>query len=135
MRPVKLKATVSKVAVEIDLPGVSEAAYNAAAIRIDTALADPKVKNREAICDAFLELLKLCPTANASDLWHHVVYRLYCEIFPKHRNQDPGQSWKRASGDALETAVELLYIPVLAPEGIQIQALIGREQKSAALKL
>jgi hypothetical protein len=129
----KLQAVVNKTKVEIDLPGVTEAAYNAAAVRIDTALADPEVKNREAIADTFLELLKLCPTANASDLWHHVVYRLYWEILPKHRPQNPGQSWVRASGDALESALEHIYVPVLAPHGIQIQALISREQKSATL--
>jgi hypothetical protein len=130
---VKLQAVVNKTKIEIDLPGVSEAAYNAAAIRINTALSNPEIKNREVICDAFLELLKLCPTANASDIWHHVVYRLYCKIFPKHRDQDPKQSWVRASGDALETAIERIYIPVLAPHNIQIQALISRDQKSATL--
>jgi len=130
---VKLQALVNKTKVEIDLPGVSEEAYKAAAVRIDTALADHGIKNREVICKAFLELLKLCPAANASDLWHHIVYRLYCEIFPKHRNQDPKQSWVRASGEALETALELIYMPVLAPHKIQIQALVSREQKSVAL--
>ncbi len=131
---VKLFTTVNKIKVEIELPGVSGAAYNAAAIRIDTVLADSEVKNREVISETFLELLNLCPAANASDLWHHVVYRLYCEIFPKHRNQDPKQSWVRASGEALESSVEHLYVPVLAPRGIQIQALIGRDQKTAALE-
>jgi BsaWI-like restriction endonuclease len=130
---VELHAVVNKISVIIDLPGVTEAAHSAAGLRIDTALADPEVKNREVICDSFLELLRLCPTANASDLWHHIVYRLYCEIFPKHRNQDPKQSWVRASGDALESAIEKIYIPVLAPQNIQIQALISREQKSATL--
>jgi len=105
---VKLFTTVNKIKVEIELPGVSGAAYNAAAIRIDTVLADSEVKNREVISETFLELLNLCPAANASDLWHHVVYRLYCEIFPKHRNQDPKQSWVRASGEALESSVEHL---------------------------
>lgn len=129
----KLNTTINGVTVEIDLPGVAESSYNAAAVRIDAALADTEVKNREVISETFLELLSLCPTANASDLWHHVVYRLYCEIFPKHRHQDPKQSWVRASGEALESSVERLYVPVLAPRGIQIQALVGRAQKVAAL--
>lgn len=72
--------------------------------------------------------------ANASDLWHHLVYRLYCEILPESRHQDPGQSWVRASGDALEIALEKIYSAVLAPHNITIVALISRQSAKAVLK-
>ncbi len=117
----------------IDLPGVSESAFNAVRLLLDQALKRPQVKNRDAIKDAFLTALKTCPTANASDLWHHVVYRLYCEIFTRHRKQDPKQSWVRASGEAFELAVEELYSATLLEHKIRIEMLISKPKKVAAL--
>ena len=119
--------------VVIDLPGVSETAFAAVGELVDKALARPSVKNRDVIKNAFLTALRTCPTANASDLWYHVVYRQYLQLLNKHRPQNPGQSWKRASGEALELAVEELYAPVLAEHNIRIQMLIGKPKKLAAL--
>jgi hypothetical protein len=96
---VQFRTTVNKTEVVIDLPGVTEVAFEAIGQLLDQALKRPKVKNRDAIKDAFLTALRTCPTANASDLWHHVVYRRYLEIFNRHRPQDPKQSWVRASGE------------------------------------
>jgi hypothetical protein len=81
-----------------------------------------------------LFVLGTSPDANASDLWHHVVYRLYCDVFNQHRDQDAKQSWVRASGDALEIVLQELYSPVLSPHGIRIKALISREQKKQAIE-
>lgn len=130
----QLRTVVNKTEVVIDLPGVSEAAFQAVGIVLDEGLAKPKGKNRDAIRDAYLTALKMCPAANASDLWHHVVYRQYCEILPKHRPQNPDQSWKKSSGDALEIVVETIYKTVLLPHDIRIELLIGRPRKLAALK-
>ena len=130
----KLRTTVNRVVVEIDLEAVSEEVYARAAEILRARLGDPKVKNREAIGETFLYTLSNCPAANASDLWHHVVYRLYCEILPESRHQDPGQSWVRASGDALEIALEKIYSSVLAPHNITIVALISRQSAKAVLK-
>lgn len=113
---------------------MSEEVYAHTAGLLRARLRDSGVKNREAICEAFLYALKNCPGANASDLWHHVVGRLYCEILPEFRPQDPGQSWKRASGDALETALEKIYSPVLEPHNITISALTSRAGVKAVLK-
>lgn len=127
------QTTVNGVAVAIDLPGVSQAAFDAVGSYFDQVLRRPEVKNRDAIRDAFLTVLRASPTANASDLWHHVVYRQYCEIFARHRAQNPNQSWVRASGEALELALEEWYTPILRPHGIRIEVLIGRPKKIAAL--
>lgn len=83
--------------------------------------------------EPFLFILEKSATANPSDLWHHVVYRLYCDLLPKYRPQDPSQSWVRASGDALEAFFEQLYAPVLLPHGIKVKALISRQEKRQAL--
>jgi len=122
----QLYTEVNGVAVQIDLPGLSEQTYQAVRAQIADQLQRPQIKNRDVIADAYLTTLKHSPGANASDLWHHVVYRLYCELVAGHRQQDPKQSWVRASGDALEMTVERLYAPVLQPHGIEIAALISR---------
>lgn len=128
-----LKLIVNGVEVSIDLPGVSEEAYEAIAVLIDSHLANPEGKNRDAIAAGFLYALKECSTANASDLWHHVVYRLYRTILPRYRPQDPNQSWVRASGEALEMTLEQFYSPILAPFGIHIKMLIGAPERARAL--
>lgn len=119
----------------VDLPALSEVDYKAARATITADLSRPEgeVKNREAICSAFLTLVRRAPGENPSDLWHHVVYRLYCEILPKTRHQNPSQSWVRSSGDALELFLEQWYGPILQPHGVSISALIGRAQKRATL--
>ena len=128
-----VETTVNGCRVEIDLPGVPEAAYQAAAAMLDADLSDPKTKNRDAISKVFEYVLAKCPTANASDLWHHVVYRHYCNILPRYRPQDPKQSWVRAGGDALEMSLEHLYSPILAPRGIRIKMLLNSKEKINAL--
>jgi hypothetical protein len=128
-----LKTTVNGIGVQIDLPGVSEKAYQAIASLLDSSLGNAAIKNREAISAGFLYALRQCPKANASDLWHHVVYRLYCAILPRYRPQDPKQSWVRAGGDALEMTLERWYSPILNPHGIKIKMLIGAAEKKKAL--
>jgi len=130
----QIEIFVNRTKATIDLPGVDDADYIATANILDERLSSPSVKNREAIRDAFLFIFERSPTANASDLWHHVVYRLYCDAFNNHRDQDAKQSWVRASGDALEIVLQELYSPVLSPHGIRIKALISREQKRQAIK-
>lgn len=135
LHEVRLSLTVSKVPVQIDLPGVSEDTYTDTRDRLDQALQLPEklVKPRDAINAAFLHVLKESPGANASDLWHHVIYRLYCEILPHHRPQNPQQSWVRASGDALEGFVQAWYSPHTTPHGVRVEALISRDAKRRAL--
>jgi hypothetical protein len=119
---VQLRVTVNETEVVIELPGVSRTAFKAIGELLDKALARPGVKNRDAIKDSFLTALKTCPTANASDLWHHVVYRQYLEILNRHRPQNPDQSWKNSFGEALELALEELYSTLLLEHNIRIES-------------
>lgn len=125
---------VNRTKIIVDLPGVEEADYLATAAMIDKSFSTPQIKNREVICDAFLFILERSPSANASDLLHHVIYRLYCDAFNNHRDQDAKQSWVRASGDVLEIVLQELYAPVFYPHGIRIKALISRDQKRQAIE-
>lgn len=129
----KYTVTMNMTEVDIDLPGVTETALEAVGDLLDQALTRPSVKNRDAIKEAFITALRLCPAANASDLWHHVVYRQYLQILNRHRPQSPDQSWKRASGEALEFAIEEFYEPILAEHDVRIQMLVGKPKKLAAL--
>jgi hypothetical protein len=54
----------------VDLPALSQKSYNAAHRSLLTNLARPvgEVKNREAICAAFMQLVRSAPKANPSDL-------------------------------------------------------------------
>src|SRR4051794_32441278 len=85
---VEYRTTVNRTEVVIHLPGVSQTAIDAVGELFEQVLRRPKAKSRDAIKDAYLTALRTCPEANASDLWHHVVYRLYCEIFNRHRPQN-----------------------------------------------
>jgi hypothetical protein len=53
---------------------------------------------------------------------------------PKYRPQDPAQSWKRASGDALEAVIQRWYTPVFAPHQIEIEMLFNDSLRKAALE-
>lgn len=57
----KLKTTINRVAVEIDIEAVSEEVYAQAAKILRARLGDPNVKNRDAICETFLYTLYNCP--------------------------------------------------------------------------
>lgn len=90
----------------------------------------PTEPARDGIAYAFLHAVRLCPDANPSDLWHHVIYRTFVEF---RGGPDPAQSWKRAGGEALEVAIAEYYLPLLSPHEIRMEPLIGRTKKRAAL--
>jgi hypothetical protein len=68
----------------------------------------------DAVAAVFAELTEHCPTANPSDLWHHVVYRHLLSLGWSDNR------WKRVSGFALERALQLVYQPRLSPLGIRM---------------
>jgi transcriptional regulator with XRE-family HTH domain len=89
------------------------------------------LSNREAIYEALNYAVTAVPKLNPSDVYHHIVYRLYLREY--HRSK-PEQSWVRAGGEAMELFVQNHYQPLLAPHGIRIQALLSGPAKAAALK-
>lgn len=68
----------------------------------------------DAVAQVFVELTEHCPTANPSDLWHHVIYRHLLSLGWSDNR------WKRVSGFALERALQLVYQPRLTPLGIRM---------------
>lgn len=80
---------------------------------------EPQVS--DAVAKALIFAVELCPEANPSDLWHHIIYR---------RLLDRGfsdQRWKRVSGFALERALVELYGPRLEPHGVRARILSAPE--------
>jgi len=73
------------------------------------------------VAKAFVFATQLCPQANPSDLWQHVIYRGLMELGWSD------QRWKRVSGFALERAFVELYNPRLAPYHIRLRILPGPE--------
>ena len=77
-----------------------------------------KQRNRDAIADALQLAISQMPYSNPSDIYHHIIYRLYLR---EYRKTDPKQSWARAGGEALELFFKRHYTPLLAPFGLTIQ--------------
>lgn len=88
-------------------------------------------KNREAIFKALSLGINGFPNVNPSDIYHHIVYRLYLREYTKTQAD---RSWVRAGGEALELFLETHYANVLAPYGIGIRWLVSAKDKLAALE-
>jgi transcriptional regulator with XRE-family HTH domain len=121
---------------EVVLNDASAKEYIALEKRICAIYADldrdkPLRKNREAIFEALFAAISTFPKTNPSDLYHHVVYRLYLREYSKTQAD---RSWVRAGGEALELFIQQHYAPMLLPFGIRIKWLVGAADKASALK-
>lgn len=88
-------------------------------------------KNREAILAAMRRAINGFPDVNPSDLYHHIVYRLYLRDYTKTQAD---RSWVRAGGEAFELFLQGHYNPLLKPYGIELQWLSNAELRKAALE-
>lgn len=79
---------------------------------------------REAIVSAFLEAVRAWPHANPSDLWYFLIAHAYQDDYnhpASEAGRDWGQSWKRASGWALEAVIVQHYASQLGKHGIRLE--------------
>lgn len=74
-----------------------------------------------AVALAFVSVANMCPTANPSDLWQHVIYR---HLMRKGWSDN---RWKRVSGFALERALVAVYEPRLALHDLRLRILTATE--------
>lgn len=116
--------------VSVSLPNVSTSEHEEIRDVLQREMESDN-KNRDAIKNAFQFAIELCPNENASDIWHHVIYRSYLEFY---RNLRPvgnaNQSWVRTSGDALELFFTEYYNERL-PDDIRMTALFGSAEGEA----
>jgi len=101
--------------VEVEVEGITVEQYSAIRTELNNRLATEQAF--AAIAHSYIFAVTLYPKANPSDLWQHIIYRLFIE---GGRNE---QSWKRASGQAFETAFAEIYNPRLVPYGIRLVVL------------
>lgn len=83
----------------------------------------------EAIAAAYVYAVELCPDANPSDVWQHIIYRTYMDA----GNNE--QSWKRASGQGFEYAFAKIYNPRLSQYGIRIVVLSKSSAERALIEM
>jgi len=86
--------------------------------------------NRDAIAEALMLAISQMPEANPSDIYHHIIYRLYIREYNK---TDPKQSWVRAGGEGVELFFKNHYTPLLAPHGISIQLAFEAKERNKFL--
>ena len=125
-----MQLTILGVPVEIE--NFSAAQYHKTCGLLDAELLKSQ-QVRVGIVKAFQHAMGLAPTANPSDIWHHVIYRHFMDA-RKGSGSDPHQSWVRAGGDALEIVLSTYYSELLKPHGIRLRVLLGNKQKEEALK-
>lgn len=87
-------------------------------------------KNRDAIFKAFSIAITRFPDVNPSDIYHHIVYRIYLREYTKTQAD---RSWVRAGGEAFELFLETLYNRRLNPKGIFVKWLSNDALKASAL--
>ncbi len=120
---VRLVSPDRRTAVDVTVDGIDAVAYQ----QVRNALTDgyDGRQNYRLIASGFRLAVELAPDANPSDLWQHVIYRTYMEI------AGSDQSWKRASGQALELALCEIYNSRLASSDLRMVALSAGQAAQA----
>lgn len=114
-----------------DLPVEGYLALEAEISKIYKKLNDGKGgKNRDAIFQAMALAITRFPNVNPSDLYHHVVYRIYLRDYTKTQAD---RSWVRAGGEAFELFLETHYNAILEPKGIFVKWLLNDALRVSAL--
>ena len=106
------------------LMGSTEEEVNQVLAELRRGLASKRIGKTGAIVNAFFRAVELWPEANPSDLWLFLISRAYCDrsFHPaSNRIGDIQQSWKRASGYALEVILRRHYGNFLSDHGISIR--------------
>lgn len=124
MIDITLYSPDNQTSVVVRIENISTAQYTSIKNDLISRLSTEQAYS--AIANSFVNAVTLCPQANPSDIWQHIIYRTYLST---GKNE---QSWKRASGQAFEVALATIYNPRLAQYGIR---LIVLSKNSAELAL
>lgn len=89
-----------------------------------------KTKNRDTIADALEFAISKLPHANPSDVYHHIIYRLYLREYNRTKAE---QSWVRAGGEGVELFLVRRYSKFLNARQIYIVPLLNDELRNEAL--
>ncbi|WP_217352393.1 BsaWI family type II restriction enzyme [Candidatus Viridilinea mediisalina] len=120
---------------KVFLEGITSEQYNKVEQKISQLFGklnhSKAMKNREAIAQALEYAVNELPRLNPSDIYQHIIYRLYLREYKKSK---PEQSWVRAGGEAMELFIEQRYRDILAENNVSLKALLSREAKADALQ-
>lgn len=87
-------------------------------------------KNRDAIFQALNIAITRFPDVNPSDIYHHIIYRIYLREYTKTQAD---RSWVRAGGEAFELFLQTLYNRRLNSKGIFVKWLLNDALRASAL--
>ena len=104
----------------VEVEEITDRQVSKARTRLDVLLSDGRLVS-DAVAMAFVDVVRMCPKANPSDLWQHVIYR---HLLNKGWNDN---RWKRVSGFALESALVWIYEPRLAPYDLRMRRFYRKE--------
>ncbi|MCR4314717.1 MAG: BsaWI family type II restriction enzyme [Planctomycetes bacterium] len=123
MTKIEVKSAQKGVAsLWIEVEGVSESNLDyLSSVMKDSLNQENQIS--DAVAKAFQKSVALCPTANPSDLWQHVVYRNFIDL--GHSDQQ----WKRVSGFALERALAMIYEDKLSTYDMRMRILNRPESR------
>ncbi len=112
----------------VTIENITDAQVVEARGRLDELL-QSEAQPSDAVAKAFVEATEMCPAANPSDIWQHVIYR---HLLGRGWND---ATWKRVSGFALERAFVAIYSPRLEPHGIRMQILPKQDADKSLLSI
>ncbi len=118
----KLRFPYDQFDAEYELPSSSLAEYHSIISLLRSCLMSGTPA--QGIAETFLTAVKTWPQANPSDIWTFVIARAYCDrsIHPStNQRLNLEQSWKRASGWALERVMVDHYASALRQSGIEVK--------------
>ena len=118
------------------LAGATQSQYENVVNILRIGLASGSGKS-DTIARIFLAAVRVWPDANPSDLWTFLINRAYCDrsnhpIANERLNLE--QSWKRASGWALERVLIEHYDPFLTRNGVTVK-ISNKSEKTELLSV
>lgn len=112
--------------VMVEIRGITDGEVARARQVLDDCL-EEESRAADGVARGMIAAVEMCPEANPSDLWWHVVYRhLLASGWSDNR-------WKRVSGYALEIVFSRIYRPRLAEYGLSM-GLFSKQQAVVMLQ-
>jgi len=127
MVQIPIISTDGKQSVTVTVESVTQTEYDSIRQYLTSQLHSNR--NFEAIAATFIYAINLCPKANPSDIWQHIIYRSYLNAGANE------QSWKRASGQAFEYAFVELYNIHLVTHSLKLAVLTPRTRSIALAEM
>ncbi|PZS04169.1 MAG: hypothetical protein DLM69_02170 [Candidatus Chloroheliales bacterium] len=111
---VRVRSSDAKQWVDVVIEGITTEQYRQLANSLREGLTR-KEPAYNAVAQAMIAVVQLCPDANPADLWVHLIYHTYRQLGRS------AQSWVRVGGQAFEQIILDIYAPRLAVYNIMLR--------------